>query len=48
MVSSIKIADEGQVITKRKIQVVVRKFITKKRQTKIKKNVIIRLGMNKM
>ena len=48
MVRAIKVAEEGEVITKRKIQVVRRKFITKKQVKVVKKRVIKKLGIVKM
>lgn len=48
MVAAIRTADEGGLITKRKIQVVTRKFITKKTQTTMKRTIIKRLGVKKM
>ena len=48
MVTAVNMADEGQVITKRKIAVVVRKFISKKTRTTIARTVITKLGSEKM
>lgn len=48
IVVALKTADEGQLITKRKIAVVTRKFITRRKVKEVKKTVIKKLGMTKM
>lgn len=48
MIGALRTADEGQLITKRKIQVIVRKYLTKKVTKEVKKSVIKKLGMKKM
>lgn len=48
MVGALTMADEGPLITKRKIELVTRKFISKKKQTAIKREVVVRIGMDKM